>query len=196
MISLLLTISKILEKLVYKRTYHFLNRTNQFYNSQYGFRNSHSCEDAVCELTGGVIKNRENGMYTAAIFLGLLKAFDTVEHQVLYHKLEKYGVCRTCLDWFKSYLTNRKLRSKCKLTTGTKYSEWYDVEYSTPQGPCLGPLLFLIFCNNLCKNLSFLKCIQFADDTTLYFSHKNKNFVLCCLEHDLDIISDWFNSQC
>ena len=99
--------------------------------------------------------------------------------------LEKYGIQGTCLNWFKSYLTNRKLRSKCKLTTGTKYSEWYDVEYSTPQGSCLGPLLFLIFCNDLYKNLSFLKSIQFADDTTLYFGHENKNFVLCCLEHDL-----------
>ena len=186
---------KIPEKLVYKRTYNFLNNTKQFYNSQYGFRNSHSCEDTVCELTGEVLKNKENGNYTAAVFLDLLKAFDTLEHEELYHKLEKYGIRGTCLDWFKSYLTNRKLRSKCKLTTGTKYSEWYDVEYGTPQGSCLGPLLFLIFCNDLHKNLSFLKCIQFADDTTLYFSHKNKNFVLCYLEHDLEIISDWFSTN-
>ena len=60
-ISLLLTISKLLEKIVYKRTYDFLNLTGQFYNSQYRFRTSHSCEDAVCELVGEVLKNRENG---------------------------------------------------------------------------------------------------------------------------------------
>ena len=69
------------------------------------------------------------------------------------------------------------------------------MEYGTPQGSCLGPLLFLIFCNDLYKNLEFLECIQFADNTTLYFGHKNKNFVLCCLEHDLAIISDWFGAN-
>ena len=89
-ISLLLTILKILEKLVYKRTYNFLNRTNQFYNSQYGFRNSHSCEDAVCELKGELIKNKENGMYIAAIFLDLSKVFNTLEHQVLYLRNMEY----------------------------------------------------------------------------------------------------------
>ena len=67
-ISLLLTISKKLEKVIYKRTFKFLNQTNQFFNSQYGFRNSHSCKDAVCELTGEVIKNKENGKYTALVF--------------------------------------------------------------------------------------------------------------------------------
>ena len=67
--------------------------------------------------------------------------------------------------------------------------------YGTPRGSCLGPLLFLIFCNDLYKNLEFLECIQFADDTTLYFGHKNKNFVLCCVEHDLEIGSDWFKAN-
>ena len=144
---------------------------------------------------GEVLKNRENKNYTAALYLDLSKVFDTLEPSVLYHKLEKYGIRGTCLDWFPSYLTNRKLRSKCKLTNGTEYSDWYDVEYGTPQGSCLGPLLFLIFCNDLYMNLEFLECIQFADDTTLYFGHKNKNFILCCLKHDLEIISDWFRAN-
>ena len=87
-ISLLLTISKLLEKIIYKRTYNFLNQTNQFYNSQYGFRTSHSCKDAVCELVGEVLKNKENGKFTAALYLDLSKAFDTLEPTVLYHKLE------------------------------------------------------------------------------------------------------------
>ena len=194
-ISLLLTISKLLEKVVYKRTYKFLNKTNQFYSSQYGFRSSHSCEDAICELMGEVLKNRENAKFTAALYLDLSKAFDTLEPTVLYHKLEKYGIRGICLKWFRSYLTNRKLRTKCNLTNGTEYSEWYDVEYGTPQGSCLGPLLFLIFCNDLYRNLEFLECLQFADDTTLYYGHKNKNFLLCCLEHDLEIISDWFKAN-
>ena len=77
-ISLLLTISKLLEKIVYTRTYDFLNQTDQFYKSQYGFRTSHSCEDAVCELVGEVLKNKENKNYTAALYLDLSKAFDTL----------------------------------------------------------------------------------------------------------------------
>ena len=127
--------------------------------------------------------------------MDLSKAFDTLESTVLYHKLEKYGIRGTCLNWFRSYLTNRKLRSKCKLSSGTECSDWYDVDYGTPQGSCLGPLLFLIFCNDLYKNLEFADCIQFADDTTLYFGHISKNVVLCCLEHDLKIISDWFKAN-
>ena len=185
----------MLEKIVYKRVYSFLSQTDQLYNSQYGFRTAHSCNDAVSELVGEVLKNRENKKIMAVLYLDLLKAFDILEPTVLYHKLEKYGIRGTCLDWFRSYLTNRKLRSKCRLSNGTEYSDWYDVEYGTPQGSCLGPLLFLIFCNNLYKNLEFAECIQFADDTTLYFGHSNKNFALCCLEHYLKIISDWFRAN-
>ena len=128
------------------------------------------------------------------MYLDLSKVFDTLEPTVLYHKLEKYGIRGTCLECFRSYLTNRKLRSKCKLTNGTEYSDWYNVEYGTPQGSCLGPLLYIIFCNDLYRNLEFLECIQFADDTTLYYGHTNKNFLLCSLEHDLEIISDWFRA--
>ena len=74
--------------MVYKRTYKFLNKTDQFYSSQYRFRSSHSCEDAICELMGEVLKNRENAKFTAALYLDLSKAFDTLEPTVLYHKLE------------------------------------------------------------------------------------------------------------
>ena len=161
-ISLLLTISKLLEKIIYSRVYRFLSQTDQLYNSQYGFRTLHSCDDAVSELVGEIIKNRENKKYTAALYLDLSKAFDTLESTVLYHKLEKYGIRGTCLNWFRSYLTNLKLRSKCKLSSGIECSDWYDVEYGTPQGSCLGPLLFLIFCNDLYKNLEFADCTQFA----------------------------------
>ena len=149
----------------------------------------------MCELVGEITKNKENGKFTAALYLDLSKAFNTLEPTVLLHKLKKYGIRGTCLNWFISYLTNRKLRSKCKLPNGTEYSEWYNIEYGTLQGSCLGSLLFLIFCNDLYENLEYLKCIQFADDTTLYFGHKNKAFVLCCLEHDLEIISDWFKAN-
>ena len=91
-ISLLLTISKILEKLTYKRTYRFLENTGQIYNSQYGFRSKHSCELAVSELLSEVIKNNERGNDTTAVYLDLSKAFDTLDHELLLKKLERYGI--------------------------------------------------------------------------------------------------------
>ena len=80
-ISLLLTVSKLLEKIMYKRTYNFLEDTNQLYNSQYGFRQSHSCENAIMELVSMIIKVKQEGLYTLALFIDLSKTFDTVDHE-------------------------------------------------------------------------------------------------------------------
>ena len=108
-ISLLLTISKLLEKLMYSRVYDFLISSNQLYESQYGFWKNHACEHAIGEFISEVVKNIQLGKITAGIFLDLSKAFDTLEHSVVYKKLEKYGIRGKALDWFKSYLSNRKL---------------------------------------------------------------------------------------
>ena len=108
-ISLLLTISKLLEKLMYSRVYDFLISSNQLYESQYGFRKNHACEHAIGEFISEVVKNIQLGKITAGIFLDLSKAFDTLEHSVVYQKLERYGIRGNALDWFKSYLSNRKL---------------------------------------------------------------------------------------
>ena len=91
-ISLLVTMSKILEKIIYKHVYTFLDMTDQLFQSQYGFRSNHSCEHAIQELVGKILKNSENKKYTVAVFLDLLKAFDSLEHHVLLSKLEKYGI--------------------------------------------------------------------------------------------------------
>ena len=187
-ISLLMTISKILEKIVYKQTYSFLQKYEILYKSQYGFRSSHSCENAITELVGHISKSKELNKYTVALFLDLSKAFDTLEHTVLLKKLEIYGIRGPLLDWYGSYLSNRKLMAKCNNTL----SENYDIRYGTPQGSCLGPLLFIIFCNDLHLHLTFLSCIQFADDTTLYCSEKSLRLVECNFSHDLVTIYDWF----
>ena len=186
-ISLLLTLSKILEKVMYTRTYRFLNDTNQIFGSQYGFRTRHSCDNAIGELLGNIVKNQELGKYTIALFLDLSKAFDTLKHKILLSKLEIYGIRGLCLDWFKSYLSNRNMRVKCKvdITGNVEYSDTYNIDYGTPQGSCLGPLLFLIFCNDINLHLDFMNVIQFADDTTLYLSNKNLNYLQWCIECDV-----------
>ena len=173
-ISLLITMSKVLEKLVYKRTYSFLNNTRQISDSQYGFRSKHSCEHAIQELVGKILKGQETGKSTLAVFLDLSKAFDTISHSMLFKKLDLYGIRGTCLDWFKSYLSGRQMRVKCLTASGLfYYSECVDIEFGTPQGSILGPLIFLLFNNDLHLHLSFSSCILFADDTTIYCTHKD-----------------------
>ena len=194
-ITLLLTISKVLEKLVYKRVYLFLNNNNQIYSSQYGFRSSHSCENAITELISTIVKNLEDHKYTVALFLDLSKAFDTLEHDLLLQKLDKYGIRGTCLNWFKSYLNGRKMRAKCNMNGHNTYSEEHVLKFGTPQGSCLGPLLFLVFCNDLRLHLELTSCILFADDTTLFHSHKDLKYLRWCILHDIDLLMDWFQAN-
>ena len=180
---------------MYKRTYEFLNGNNLFYNSQYGFRSKHSCENAISELIGHVIKGHEKKEHTAAIFLDLSKAFDMLNHKLLLQKLELYGIRGTPLNWFKSYLNNRYMRVKYQGDNQQVFSRWQTVTYRAPQGSCLGPLLFLVFCNDLHLNLTYLSCIQFADDTTLYYTHKNQRVLRACIEYDLKQLHDWFGAN-
>ena len=113
-ISLLVTISKVLKKIIYRRVYDFLHYSGSIYQSQYRFRSNHSTDNAVTELIGKVLKNLENKKHTLTIFLDLSKAFDTLEHDMIYKKLSKYGIRGTCLDWFKSCLTDRTMSLKCR----------------------------------------------------------------------------------
>ena len=172
-ISLLTTMSKVLEKIVYQRVYNFLQDTHQIYDNQFGFRANHSCEHAIGQVVSSLVKNNENRKYSCCVLLDLSKAFDTIEHTILLNKLDLYGIRGNVLSWFKSYLTGRKLRVKCRTISNMKEttSKEYPVEYGTPQGSCLGPLIFLIFVNDLHLHLQFSESVQFADDTTLLFSH-------------------------
>ena len=184
-ISLLTTVSKLLEKIVYVRVYEFLNSSGQLYKSQYGFRSSHSCDHTVGEVVSRIVKSLEAGKISIAIFLDLSKAFDTLNHDLLLHKMERYGIRGNTLEWFRSYLYARKLSVKCKPTSTGQLttSEEYTVDYGAPQGSCLGPLLFLIFCNDLKLNLEYLHVVQFADDTTLTIGHQNHNYLKYCIEN-------------
>ena len=196
-ISLLPTFSKVLEKLLYKRVYTFLDNTGQIYQSQYGFRSKHSREHAVQELVGKILKGIENKKYTAAIFLDLSKAFDSLEHHVLLTKLSCYGIRGVALKWFESYLSMRRMRvtgnySETEDSTGSEYRR---ISYGVPQGSCLGPLLFLVFCNDLPLNLHLSKAILFADDTTIYKSHENLRYPQWSLHEELKQLADWFKAN-
>ena len=132
-----------------------------------------------------------------AFFLDLSKAFDTLDHQILLAKLCKYGIQGTALDWFGSYLSDRMIRIKCSVTsTGkVKYSDYETVNYGTPQGSCLGPLIYLIFTNDMAIHLENCNSIMFADDTTLYHTHKSLSYLKWCLQEDLKSLIDWFRAN-
>ena len=115
-ISLLITLSKLLEKIMYLRLYSYLEKNQLLYSSQYGFCSKRSCEQAITELVGYVLQSKNHNEHSASIFLDLSKAFDTLEHSILLQKLEGCGVCGVVLNWFESYLKNRSLVAK--ITTG------------------------------------------------------------------------------
>ena len=144
-ISLLITLSKLLEKIMYRRLYSYLECNNILYNSQYGFRSRRSCEQAITELVGYILQSKNCNEHCAGIFLDLSKAFDTLDHSILLQKLERYGIRGTAHDWFSSYLSGRQLVAK--ITTRPSQivkSENYEITYGAAQGSCLGPLLFII----------------------------------------------------
>ena len=149
-ISLLMTISKLLEKIIYIRTCSYLECNQLLIDSQYGFQSKRSCDQAILELTGKLLQVHENSLHSAAMFLDLSKAFDTLSHSVLLSKMERYRIRGLVNEWFRIYLTNRSLVAKVPVSNNKIiYSDKFEITYGTAQGSCLGPLLFIIFCNDI-----------------------------------------------
>ena len=190
-IYLLSSVSKILEKVMYKRIYNFLEFNNILYQSQYGFREKHSTTHAILEFISNTVQALDERESTLAVFLDLSKAFDTINHDILLDKLKFYGIRGPVLEWFRSYLDQRK-----------QYVEYLNCNSNTmsitcgvPQGSVLGPLLFLIYMNDLPDCLKSTNSILFADDTSLYKSSKNIVELYDRMNDELLILSDWFRSN-
>ena len=130
------------------------------------------------------------------MFIDLSKAFDTLSHDILLRKLHKYGIRGTPLKWFKSYLEERSMRVKVNSKNGSLvYSTYHPLTYGTPQGSCLGPLLFLVFINDLHHSVVHGISLLFADDTTLLQSHKNLRYLKWTVGDDLNKLMDWFKAN-
>ena len=162
-ISLLSNIEKILEKFMYKRLSTFLNNNNFIYNLQFGFRQQYSTSHASINITEIIRKALDDGNIGCRVFVDLQKAFDTVDHQILLAKLSHCGIRGVSNDRFKSYLSNR---SQYVSINGYD-SGLAAINCGVPQGSVLGPLLFLLYIDDLNQAIKFCKVHHLADDTNL-----------------------------
>ena len=186
-ISILNALSKVFERLIYYRLFGYFNSFSLFYNKQFGFRPNHSTIDALAELVERIRRETDKKSSTCCVLIDLKKAFDTINHSILFDKLERYGVRGNCLSLLKSYLTDRRQYVRLEQSD----SAFEPITCGVPQGSVLGPLLFLIYINDLPHACINSVPYLFADDTNIIRSDKHS--LKEPLEEDLSNITDWLN---
>ena len=186
-ISILSIFSKIFEKAYFDRLFSFLSKYRILYDKQFGFRPGRSTIDALSELTEKI--RDANDMDFSCVFLDLRKAFDTINHEILLAKIERYGVRGVAWKWIKSYLSDR---SQVVVINGIS-SERLTIECGVPQGSILGPLLFLIYINDLPNTSSILEYYTFADDTASIYQKKKSG--ISVLNEELENLPPWLLSN-
>jgi Reverse transcriptase (RNA-dependent DNA polymerase) len=189
-IALVNSFSKILEKMVAIDLYNHLDLNNLLYKNQYGFQRNKSTEHNLLQVTNFIGNALNDGDWCIGIFLDLKKAFDTVQHDILLRKLEKYGVRGTALAWFASYLANR---TQCVDINGT-LSDFKHILMSVLQGSTLGPILFLCFINDI-YNCTLLSMFLFADDTNALAKGNNLSNLIDFINVELQKVALWFKSN-
>ena len=188
-ISLLSCFSKIIERLMFNRVFSFLEKYDILCNQQYGFRPGHSTELALADIVDKLSSSLDNQNICIGVFLDLSKAFDTIDHTILLNKLHYYGIRGTTLNWMDSYISDRSQYTSYK----NKHSQFAQIECGVPQGSVLGPLLFILYVNDICHLSENVNMTLFADDTNIFFeSDVNENSFHTTISSELNKFSDWF----
>jgi hypothetical protein len=188
-VSVLPLFSKILERLMYNRLLSFVNKYDLLYKYQFGFRPKHSPELALVCLVEKISNALENGDYVLGLFLDFSKAFDTVNHEILLSKLDYLGVRGVALKWFESYLSQRSQH----VVYNDVASSSLTIKCGVPQGSILGPLLFLLYINDLAGVSNCLFSLLFADDSNMFITGKNLDDLISTMNTEMAKIVDWLN---
>ena len=184
-------VSRVFEKLNYNQLYDYLDGNKLLFSKQSGFRPLPFVATCLLKCTSDWYLNMDKGQYTGIIVVDLKKAFDTVNHEILLKKLKKYGVIGSKNAWFASYLCKRM--QFCRVNGVS--SELDDINCGVPQGSCLGPLLFLIYINDLPFSLQSSQVTMYANDTTLSSSSKNIVDLSENLNRDLHNLKQWLQGN-
>ena len=192
-ISVLPCFSKILERIVYNRTVKFLDQNNILGRYQYGFRSNYSTSMALTDIANKIVDTFEENSFLIGVFVDLSKAFDTINHNIMLAKLQYYGFRGVAYSWFNSYLSNRYQCTKYK----SCISELKKILCGVPQGSLLGPLLFILYINDIINvsNSSTSSYILYADDTNILFSGKDLTSLQDRVNDNLSKLCTWFQAN-
>jgi len=186
-ISVLSIISKIFEKLMHNRLMTFVTNNDVLSKNQFGFRTNSCTSDAVLEFLDHAFTSLSNNRALMSVFLDFSKAFDTVNHNVLIKKLAHIGIRGVASRWFSSYLSDRRQYVR----VGDSSSTVSEITVGVPQGSVLGPVLFLIYINDMSNCTTSLRFVHFADDTTAFHSLDNVEQLTEEVNGGLDALRTW-----
>ena len=187
-VSVLPVISKILERIIYNRLFEFLDKFKVLSDQQYGFKPKHSTCMAILNLIDKIACDLDTGKIAVGLFIDLSKAFDTIDHNILLDKLYRYGIRGIAFKLMQSYLKNRKQF----VSIDNNNSSMTTVKCGVPQGSILGPLLFIIYINDIVNVSNILNMVLFADDTNLFLTGNKIEEITLILNVELCKLSRWF----
>ena len=182
---MLTLISKILERIIHDQTNAFLKGNNLLYNYQSGFRTNHLTNLSLSFLTDKILKGFGDGLLTGMILIDLQKAFDTINHEILFKKLETMSFSEGCITWFQSHLSERIFFISIK----NQLSSYVRISCGVPLSSILGSLLFLIYVNGMPQAVNS-NLFLYADDSCLMFQHKEVEEIERVLNNDFESICD------